>query len=119
MRRSTILERLEQKPEALLSFITRYAKGLKNLALDRRVVDSDGASADFEPVEDDVISAGTNPGRIGLEQGQALVSGGSERVVQGKEAPFLFVPFQERELGNPDKTVLLLTEVLRWDWTGS
>ena len=68
VRRRTVLERVEEKPESRLRFFVRDLQQLEDEALQRLVVDSDAAAGDLAAVQHEIVGARARAARIALEE---------------------------------------------------
>ena len=68
-----------------------------------RVVEPDGAAADLEAVEHEVVAVALHPARIGLRERHVLVVRPGEGVVRGRPAPRLLVVLEERRVHDPEE----------------
>ena len=70
------------------------------------VVDTEGSTAGFVAVDDDVVSIGKDVFGLGVELVEVLVAGTGERMVLGHV--FAFFPFyrrEHREVDDPEEVV--------------
>ena len=64
----------EEEAEFLFCFFRRKADGLKDALLDVGLVDTEGAAAEFDAVEDQVIGLGIDVSRVGFQFVQVFVA---------------------------------------------
>ena len=107
MRRSTILEGTHQEAELLLCFLVGEAQGVEHLVLQGAVVDTDGTTAHLHTVHHDVVGIGANvaPLRRVIQQGFVFGLRCGEGMVHGIVALRLLVPFEQREVDDPQRCV--------------
>ena len=79
----------------------------KDVLLHLRIVDTNGAAAEFDAVEDDVVVLAADFFRRGGKQGFVLLDGRGEGVVGGEEAFLVFVPEHEGKLNDPEEVELI------------
>lgn len=71
-------------------------------------MDTNGAAAQLDAVEHQVIGLGPNPGRISGQVGQILRVGHGEGVMHGDIALLLLGIFKLRKVRNEKETVVIL-----------
>ena len=80
---------------------------MEHLALQIRVVDAQGASAQFQAIEHQVVGLGAGGGQGGGPLAGVVAQvgrvGGAEGVVQGLEPVFLGVELEHREIHHPEE----------------
>src|SRR5207253_5343929 len=97
-------ERADEMAELRIDLLVRQPEDLEDTLLDLRIVDPDRATAQLEPVQDQVVRAGLR--RPGLE---IVGERRRERVVVRDPLVFVITPLEQRGLEVPDE----LPEVLR------
>src|SRR3990172_3695071 len=104
MGRGAEFEGLQEEPEPLPRLLRAEPKGIEHLLLSLPVVVSDAAATQLVAIDHEVVRLG--PHRLGgaLEQGEILVHGGGEGVVERYEPLFLLAVLQEGKIGDPDRT---------------
>src|SRR4051812_9813101 len=73
VRRRAVLERLEEEAEAELRLLLGNAEPAENPRLERRVVDSDTAAADFRSVQHEIVRLRAHRARLALQLVPVLV----------------------------------------------
>ena len=101
MRRSTVLECIKQEAEFLLCFFLRDTDGFKYFFLQILLVDTKGAAAGFDTVQDHIIGFRIDLGRIGEEVLYIFISWCGEWMMFSDVAFFFFTVFEHREVGDP------------------
>ena len=109
VRRCAVLEGTHQEAELLLRLLVGEAEGVEHLVLQGAVVDTDGAATDLHTVHHDVVGIGTDvaPLRRIVEQGLILGLGCGKGMVHSIIALRLLIPFQEREVDDPQWSVFV------------
>ncbi len=108
MGRGAEFQSVEQEAELDPRLFLADAHQFEHLALHGLVVNTDAAAADFRAVEDQVVSFGPGLAGIGGEQGDVFIHRRGEGVMNGDVAAVLLVPFEQREVGDPDELVVVL-----------
>ena len=114
VRRSTVLECIDEEPELGLDLFFGEAEQTEHLFLNFRVVNTDRTTADFDTVKNKVISFGVAILEVATEHHvQVFWKRVRERVVHSHVAAFGIAVFEHREFGNPNKfTLLRIAETL-------
>ena len=109
MRRCTILEGTHQEAELLLCLLVREAQGVEHLVLQGAVVDTDGTTTNLHTVHHDVVGVGTDVTPLGRVVKQCFVFRlrGGEGMVHSVIALRLFVPFEQREVNDPQRCIFV------------
>ena len=92
MWRRAVLEGLEQETEPFFGLLVGNAKGPEDLRLQFGLVDTDRATADLDPVPDQVIGLG--PGLTGILRIEFTLGSG-ERMVQRVPPILVFVELEK------------------------
>ena len=107
MRRSTILEGVDDKAELVLGILLGNSQDFEHTALHIGVVDTDGAAAELGAVEHEVISVGAYPFEVllpvGVEPFLVLRLRSGERMVHCVEALVFLAPLEQREVHDPER----------------
>ena len=101
MRRSAVLECIKQETEFLLCFFLRDTDGFEYFFLQILLVDTKGAAAGFDTVQDHIIGFRIDLGRIGEEVLYIFISWRGEWMMFSDVAFFFFAVFEHREVGDP------------------
>ena len=100
--RSAEAEGFEEVPELVLLFFLTDAEDGEEFGLELFFVDSDGAAAEFDPVEDDVVGDGAHFGVVaGFEEGQVFGFGPGEGVMDGDPGLVFRAELEQREVDDP------------------
>ena len=78
----------------------------KHFLLNVVLMNSDTAAAKFRSVQNNIVSFGTHSARICVNELQILFHRHSKRMVHSCVSALLLRPFQQRELGDPHKSVV-------------
>ena len=103
MGRGAVLESVRQETELLLGLFGREAQYAEHFLLELRVENTDRASADLNAVHDEIVGIGTDATRIGVHQREVLALGRRERMVHRIVTLRLVVPFEQREIDDPQR----------------
>ena len=98
-----------KKPKRALAFLIRHAQRTEYLYLHVLAVNTDRARAKLCSVQHDVVSQRANRSRIGGQPPrlQIIFVRRSEGMMRRIPRLRLFIPFEEREIRNPEKFVIL------------
>src|SRR5690606_10223356 len=96
-----VLERIHQKPELCFCLFGRKAQIIEHQCLCFFIVDSYRTSADFISIQNQIVRICFYFAWIGGQKFQLSRFWGSERVVHRVETVCFLVPFQKREIHNP------------------
>lgn len=108
VRRSAILEGVDEEAELDHGLLRCESEDAEHLLLQLAVVDTEAAAADLDAVADEVVSLGAHLFGMLVEQRNVVRVGHGEGVVCGHEALFLVAPLEEREVDNPQTLELVL-----------
>ena len=100
--------RLYQEAELGFDFLVGQSQCLEHLFLQLVIGDTNGTGGQFCAVQHQVKCLCSDTCRIAVQIGQALVHGHGERVVHCVPVLGVLVPFEERELGDPQEVELAL-----------
>ena len=108
MGRYSVLEGVKQEAELLLRRFLSKAEGFEHTVLQVTVVDTQRAAAQFHAVEHDIVGLGTYLAGVGLQILNILVHRSGKGMMHRLVAARFVVIFKLRELGYPQKFVLIL-----------
>src|SRR5207237_4779196 len=109
MRRSAILESLQEETEAGARFLIGHSQGVKDLLLDILAMDADRARAELGSVQHDVIGQRSHRPGIGEQLAEILLMRRSERMMRGVPATILVVVFKHGKVCDPKKAIVIGT----------
>ena len=99
------VEGFHQETELAVGLLQGQADRFEHLALQGRIVDAQGAAAQFQAIEHQVIGLGPGRGQGGGPLGRIAAEvgdvGGAEGMVQRFEAVFAGVELEHREINHP------------------
>ena len=101
MRRSTVLECIQEESELLLCFFLGNADGFEYLFLQVFLVNTERAAAGFYAIQYHIIGLGINLGRIGEEVLHIFIPRCGERMMFCHITVFFFTVFEHGEIGHP------------------
>ena len=108
VRRAPEPEGAQQEAELDLGLLLADAQDAEDPVLRRVLVDPDAAAADLEPVDArDRRPARRRGAGSALDRRSVRVRGRGEGMVARVPAPVLLVPLEEREVGDPERSVAL------------
>ena len=110
MRRHTVFECLQQEAELAVCLFFGESQHLKHFFLNVVLMDSDASASDLTSVQDDIISFRADCARIGIQKRNILIHRHCEWMMHRGKSVFLLRPLQQRELCDPDKTILVLVD---------
>ena len=96
-------EGIEEEGEFFLGVFGRDAQEAEDFRLYILLVDTDGAAAEFDAVEDDVVGLGVDLGGIGIEQGNIFIPRGGEGMVLGDVALGGGIVIERGEIDDPEE----------------
>ena len=105
-------EGVQEMAEAMAGGFVGDAQGAEHQRLEGGLVDPDGASAQFHPVENHIVGPGAHLPRVALQQGEVLLHGTGEGMVLRHPALFLVVPVEEGEFRHPEEVEAVLGDEL-------
>ena len=103
MRRRAVRERIQQETELLARLFIAQTDHLEDLLLNLRIVETNRASRDFEPVQHEVVAIAKRLAGVAREQPDALVVWAREDVVRGFPALLLLVALEQRRVDDPEE----------------
>src|SRR5205814_9885274 len=110
VRRSAVAEGFEQESESRLRILVADAEGAEHSRLQVGTIDADRSAAELESVEHDVVRARQHGARIALDLVEIGEGRRRERMMPREEALRLLVPFEQREIRDPEEVPPLV-----WD----
>ena len=108
VRRSTEIEGVDEEAEFGADFFVGHFEEFEDFLLDVALMDTNAAWCGFDPIENEVVGWRTYFERVGIEHMDVFGFGGCEGVVFTFEAIFLFVVWEEGEVGYPEEIELFL-----------
>ena len=112
MGRCAVFKSIHQETELCLRIFVTETKEFEYLGLQFFVVDTDGTSTYFDAIDDEVVGIGAHVSGIGIELGNVFGLGRSEGVMHGMPAFAFVIPFEGREVENPQGSEgILVAEV--------
>ena len=109
MRRSTVLQRVEQEAELLLLLVGIDAEQTEHGLLHFVVVDTHRATAHFVTVDHHVVGVGHGRRRVGFQRLGTDVLGGGKGMVHGIQAVVFFL--EHREVDDPQRLPALFDQI--------
>src|ERR687891_2571968 len=97
VRRRTHREGVEQEAELAPLLLLAELEGAEDGGLELRLVDPEGAAADLDPVDDEVVRERRRRSGIGRHELLGPGRGAGERVVYGLPPALVLVPLEHRE----------------------
>src|SRR6266511_616247 len=113
VRRRAELERVEEEAELRLRVLRRDPHRLEDAGLHLGVVEPDGAAADLEAVEHDVVAPAVDTARVALEVLEVLVARAREGVVRRGPVAGVLVVLEEGRVDDSEEPPLAAGTVLR------
>src|SRR5206468_11336281 len=113
VRRGTVAQRLEQKPELLLRLLLPDAERPEDLRLHDRIVEPDGAAPDLDPVEHEIVPVALHLTRVGIDEPDVVVVGAREGVVRRNPTLRVVVVLEERWVYDPQELPFPAVTALR------
>ena len=110
VRRRAVLQRVEQEAELGFGLFRADAEQLEHRALHVRAMDADRTAADLVAVEHHVVAARHRGLRIGAQVGDVVHRRRGEGMMQGDVALRFLVPFEHREVGDPQRRPAVLDQ---------
>src|ERR1044072_2039169 len=103
MRRSSESQRAQQMPEHRLSIFGGDPEHAEHFVLQRRLMNSNAASADFDPIENNVVSFGADlrKFRLVVEQRDVFSFRSGERMMHCIPFVFFRAPKQQWKIVDP------------------
>ena len=105
-------EGVEEEREFALGILRGNAQQAEDFALDFLLVDTDGAAADFDAVEHDIVRLGVDARGVDVEQRQILILGGGEGMVLGDVALRAGIVVEAGEVNDPEEVPLAFGDQL-------